>query len=79
MILIGVLLFMLYWFLIRPEIFDCKMRKIIHTEIINGNKNAIAMKQKFVSYRIENKDLMFEALKGNEHAIEALNLKSWMK
>lgn len=75
---IAFMAWMFYWFTVREKLFEKRMRKLIHTEILKGNKTSIALRRS-VYLRIEDEDLILKALEGNEFAIQSLNLELWMK
>lgn len=67
----------IYWFTSGKEnMKKNKIRNQIHSEILKGNKVAIAIKCDGYSWltSVENEDLIMAALDGNESAIKALKI-----
>jgi len=68
----------LYWFAWggKDNAKKEKILKTIHSEVLKGNKVAIAIKCEGYSWlsSLENEDLIMAALQGNENAIKALKI-----
>lgn len=67
----------IYWFTSGKEnMKKNQIMKKIHSEILKGNKVAIAIKCESYSWMtsLENEDLIMAALDGNESAIKALKI-----
>jgi hypothetical protein len=65
-----------WFFIIRKEVKEYRIKKTINSEILKGNKIAIAIKCENYSWMIspENEELIMAALEGNEGAIKALRI-----
>lgn len=67
--------FTIYWCFLRKELCEKRMENRIQEEAIKGNKIAVAiLKKKYGIIKMENEKLIYAALQGNDHAIEALDI-----
>ena len=65
----------IYFAAIKGEMAERRIERTVNQECIKGNKVAIELKKKSYNYyRAKDEDLIMEALKGNEFAIDALKI-----
>jgi hypothetical protein len=68
------IVFTIYWNVIRKALAERRIEIAMQSEILKGNRVAIQMKKRLRTVWWEDEILLFEALKGNKNAIEALGI-----
>jgi hypothetical protein len=74
-IIVGTFSLIMYFGIFRKEILEKEIEKHIVECAINGNKVAIYLCNHKSYYLCERKELIYEALNGNPHAIEAMGIR----
>ena len=73
---VGTIGAFIWFFIIREKVAEHRIKGVINSEILKGNKVAVAMKIEGYSslVDVENEVLITAALNGNESAIKALRI-----